>query len=89
MLDRLAFVSVFFGRKMPVIMTGRRPICWRCGETVQLFPSSLEEAAGLPDAGDPNTSLADTVSSVTSVIGTAAEKNLVWFPPNLPHKNVA
>lgn len=54
--------------------TGRKPTCWKCGETGHLSSFSPKKAPGLPTTGDPNSSLADTDSSLVPVMGLAATR---------------
>lgn len=58
MLDHKAFTSISnileIGRKnYPIIITGRKPTCWKCGVIGHLIPSCPEKKAsgGLPKFG--------------------------------------
>lgn len=55
---------------MPVIMTSRKPIYSKCGETGHHSPSSLEKKVSwLLTTEDTNVYLADTDSSAAPLMG--------------------
>lgn len=67
---------------MPIIVTGRRPIDWKCRETGQLSSScSDKKASGVLASVDPNSPLAVSVVSVSTVISIPAAKTGLVKPP--------
>lgn len=84
MLDLLVFVFVptclnFGSRKIPVIVTSRKPICW-CAETGHLSFTFPEKVSVLPATGDQNPHVADTVSSAASVMGLPLTRPVQTIP---------
>lgn len=63
MLNRKAFLSIpncleVGVLKLPIIVTGRKPVCWKCGETGHLsFSCPEKKASGSPAPVDQNTPL--------------------------------
>lgn len=67
---------------MPVVVTGRRPICWKCGETGNLsFSCPEKNASGVLAPAHPNTPLVENAHSVSSLMGIPATGTGVVTPP--------
>lgn len=55
---------------MPVVVTGRKPTCWKCGETDHFYFCCPEKkASAVLYTADPNLPLVESVSSIKTVIG--------------------
>lgn len=91
MIDQEALTSIpnsleIGGKYYPVIVTGRKPACWKCGVIGYLTPFCPVKASGVPPK--PDTPRADTTSSTAPVIclyaaDTGGEKAPVGSLPDL------
>lgn len=83
MIDRKAFISIpncldVECQKMTIIVIGRRPTCWKCGQTGHLSSSCTEVLA----SAHPNPRLVECVIvSVSPVMGMATIRTGVDKPP--------
>lgn len=69
------------GLKLLVIVTGRKPVCWRCGVTSHLPASCLEKVSGSLAPVVQDTSLTEFLISATPVMGIPASSTGVAMPP--------
>lgn len=75
MVDHKSFASIpncldVEGQDLPIIVTGRRPTSWKCGEIGHLSSYCPEKKdSGVPAPADPNPPLAESVVSISPVMG--------------------
>ena len=62
---------VFEGRRLPIIVTGRKPVCWRCGETGHLAAKCPGKKAPVSAPSKNQSSLSPSLTKETMVAPVA------------------